>query len=227
MSYEKIRIALSGNTGKMGTVISDLIDLDPNLFLQSVLNKDTSIEKEEWSEKDIDLVLDFSLPESFSKSLTWAYENKKPFVSGTTGLDSKTKEKMMEYSSSIPIFYSANMSFGIWQIKKWLSDLSDGGISKVELEESHHKNKKDKPSGTALVLKEYLPESLKKDLEIVSHREEDVFGIHKLKFIGEEEYICLEHKALSRKLFAKGALKASKWLMGKKNGFYSIEDMYQ
>ena len=100
----------------------------------------------------------------------------------------------------------------------------EGG--KIFLQDIHHKNKKDRPSGTALKLKSRFPSALKSKLKIKSQRVGEVFGTHRILIKNLEEEVLLEHKALSRKLFAGGALKALKWLLKKPAGLYSYKDFF-
>ncbi len=178
-----------------------------------------------WEEEIINGVIDFSSPVLFGGALKWCLSNKKPFVSGTTALSSVQKRQMKSASKKIPIFYEENMSWGIWQIKNWIKSVS-GPIDNILLEDIHHKNKKDKPSGTALKLQKNFPVSMGKRLKIKSVRKGKEFGTHRILFKSPEEVVLLEHKALSRHLFAGGALQALKWLVKKPPGFYSFEHIY-
>ena len=98
--------------------------------------------------------------------------------------------------------------------------------ARLLLEDIHHKNKKDKPSGTALKLQRSFPPFAQKILKIKSVRTGEEFGTHRICFKTAEEEVLLEHKALSRKLFAGGALKALKWLVKKPPGLYCFDDLY-
>lgn len=221
---QKINVALSGASGRMGQAVTELIKKKNSGFsLVATVSLLPSFSK--WDQKKIKGVIDFSAPELFSLTLKWCLENKKPFVSGTTALNVSQKGSLKKASRKIPVFYEENMSWGIWQIKQWINIVSQQA-SEILLEDIHHKNKKDKPSGTALKLQKYFPSHAKKILKIKSIRKGDVFGTHRICFKNKQEEVLLEHKALSRLLFAAGALKALKWLIKKPPGLYSFDDLY-
>ncbi len=237
MRHRKIKVGLSGASGRMGQAVKELIQVKNSDFVLTSEMPSPSVEHkgvlrtikagfDKWDSRQITAVIDFSSPELFDKALNWCLSNKKPFVSGTTALSSIQKKKLNQASKKIPVFYEENMSWGIWQIKKWIQRISNQA-GRILLEDIHHKNKKDKPSGTALKLKRHLPAFAQKKLKIKSFRKGEEFGTHRFVFFGEEEQVILEHKALSRLLFAGGALKALKWLVKKPSGLYSFEDLYK
>ena len=217
-----LKVALSGSSGRMGQSLKKLIKKSSKFKLVEEAGRKKSPSL--WSAKKIDIVIDFSLPPLFEKSITWAIKNKKAFVSGTTGLNKKQKALLKKASRSQPVFYSENMSQGIFLLSSFLKDLPSKNI-KISLEDIHHKDKKDKPSGTALRLKRSLPLSLQKKLKIKSLRKGKEFGTHKVTITSEFESLSLEHKAFGRELFSKGALEASLFLSKKKKGFYTLEDL--
>ncbi len=220
---KKIKIALSGDRGRMGKSLKRLIKKDPSKEFVSGANRDRSLDH--WDSKKIDAVIDFSLPPLFSKTLLWCVQNKKPFVSGTTGLNSRQKRQLKESSKRIPIFYSENMGWGVFLLTKYISQLSNDNIS-ILVEDIHHKGKKDKPSGTALKLKKHLPSVLQKKIKMKSYRRGCEFGTHRVFIKTPEEILLLEHKALSRDVFSKGALKALDYILKKSKGLYSLSDIY-
>lgn len=226
---KKINVALSGAGGRMGKAVKAVIKkknsefvlkhVTPLLFNLRVSDLDN------WKKKDITGVIDFSSPELFAVTLKWSVLNKKPFVSGTTALRASDKKLLKGASKKIPVFYEENMSWGIWQIKRWISSLSRQDY-KILLEDIHHKNKKDKPSGTALKLQRHFPAFAQKKLKVKSIRKGKEFGTHRIYFKSSQERVLIEHKALDRQLFAEGALKALQWLVKKPAGLYSLEDLY-
>lgn len=218
-----IQIALSGDTGKMGLSLKKLIKSSRIFQLNAIANRTSPLKN--WNPKNISLVLDFSLPNLFIKSLTWSIKHKKAFVSGTTGLTARHKQALKTASKSIPVFYAANMSGGIFLITKYLNQLKQTDV-KIIITDIHHKNKKDKPSGTALKLQSSLSKHLKKTSQIKSIRTGKHFGTHKIQIKNKEEIIILEHHALNRELFAKGALKACVFLSKKQKGYYDLEDLF-
>ena len=223
MAGEKIKTALSGSTGRMGTTLRELIEKSEDFEIGATANR--KADSSAWNPREVEGVIDFSLPPLFSKTLSWCVTHKKPFVSGTTGLSTEQKKDLKSASLLIPAFYEENMSWGIWFIKTCLAHLTGKGL-KISLEDIHHKDKKDKPSGTALSLQKALPPSMQKGIKIVSVRKGKEFGIHKLILQGEDEEVTLQHSALSRRVFATGALKALKWLSSRPPGLYSLKDIY-
>ena len=218
-----IRIALSGDRGRMGKSLRKLIKKSPSLKTTAKANRDHSPKK--WKNSQIDGVIDFSLPDLFSQSLDWAVQNKKPFVSGTTGLSLSQKKALKTSGKIIPVFYGENMSGGIFLFTKWLNELFNEEV-KILIEDIHHKNKKDKPSGTALKLEKSLPSFLKRKTKIKSIRKGKEFGTHRILIKSSEEVLTLTHQALNRELFAKGALQALFFLLKKKKGYYEPSDLY-
>lgn len=220
-----ITLGLSGATGRMGKAVNALVRKKNSNF--KLVHNTPPLDFNQWRAHNIQGVIDFSAPLVFSEALKWCVKNKKPFVSGTTALSPAHKRLLKTSAKKIPIFYEENMSWGIWQIKKWIETLSNPPLN-IVLQDIHHKNKKDKPSGTALKLKRHFAPSIKNRLKVVSYRRGQEFGTHRLLFKADEEQVLLEHVALSRKLFAGGALKALRWLVAQKTpGLYCFEDLYK
>ena len=146
-------------------------------------------------------------------------------MSGTTGLNLLQKKALKKASKTIPVFYGENMSGGIFLLTKWLKNLFNEE-TEILIEDIHHKNKKDKPSGTALRLEKSLPAFLKKKVKIKSLRKGREFGTHRILIKSSEEVLILEHRALKRELFAKGALQALFFILKKEKGYYSTPDLY-
>ncbi|MBC6415250.1 MAG: hypothetical protein GDA46_02535 [Bdellovibrionales bacterium] len=217
-----IKTALIGYSGKMGQSLQKLIKPSPFFKLTEKAHKISCFSK--WDPKKIQGVIDFSAPELCSEGLKWTLQNKKAFVSGTTALNLKQKQELKKASKIIPVFYSENMSAGIYLFSQWLQSLPD--VKQILLEDFHHKDKKDKPSGTALRLKSNLPNFLQKKLKIKSYRKDKKIGTHRITIKMQEEILRIEHEALNREVFSKGALKALHFIINKKKGFYDLKDLY-
>jgi 4-hydroxy-tetrahydrodipicolinate reductase len=208
-----IKIFLFGSTGKMGREISSLISKDKKTKL---------VEKIEKS----DVIIDFTNQEVFSKNLALAVKNKKAFVSGTTGLSEEQFKQLKVASKKIPVLWASNMSMGVCIVNQMIKNLKSVSDYDFYIEETHHVHKKDSPSGTALTIQKNLEKAIgKKVKDVVSIRQGDVFGQHKVMAQGPEEKILIQHDALNRTVFARGALTCSKWISKKKAGNYSIEDV--
>ncbi len=173
-------------------------------------------------------VVDFGSPESFRQSLDRAQTAGIPFLSGTTGLTDADRMFMAEATKRIPVFYSANMSYGVAIITEILPRLAALTTRMdIAIIEAHHRNKKDAPSGTALRLSEIIAVARgTNDVAIHAIRRGDVVGEHIITFFGDAERIELTHRAHSRDLFAAGAVRALSWLLERKSpGLYSMSDL--
>jgi len=173
-------------------------------------------------------VVDFGSPESFRRSLDRAQATGIPFLSGTTGITDADRALMTAAAKRIPVFYSANMSYGvaiIAEILPRLAELTKG--MDIAIVETHHRNKKDAPSGTALRLSEIIAAARgTNDIAIRAVRCGDVVGEHTITFFGDAERIELTHRAHSRDIFAAGAAHALIWLLERKRpGLYSMNDI--
>ncbi len=191
-----------------------------------------------------DVVIDFTLPEGTEALLETAINgDAKPLIIGTTGLSAHQQNLLKEASLHMPVLYATNMSLGVALLNKLVETASFAlGDFDIEIVEQHHRYKKDAPSGTALTLGEYaargrgvnldevrvsgrngnIGERSKDEIAIMALRGGDIVGRHTVGFYNDGEFIELNHTATSRDTFAKGAIKAAKWIVGKKNGLYSI-----
>lgn len=197
--------------------------------------------------KNADGLIDFSSPSSTLKTTEYASRNCKHLVIGTTGFSEDEKNNITNLTNNFPCVFSPNMSVGVnimFEMSKKLTELL-GNDFDIEILETHHRNKKDSPSGTALKIAEIVSESLNKKLSdvavysrhgniggrkkdeigIQSLRGGDVVGEHSLIFYGDGERIEFIHKASSRDTFANGAIRALKWLTDKPAGLYSMKDV--
>ena len=191
-----------------------------------------------------DVIIDFSVPVATMKILEYAKENKVPIVIATTGLSDDEKQKIKEYSKTIPIFQSANMSYDINLMKKVVAEVAKNlNQTDIEIVETHHNRKIDSPSGTALLLADSINNALdnkmeynfnrfqnrekrkKNEIGFSSIRGGNIVGEHTVIFFGENESFEITHKAYSRGVFAEGALKGAEYIVGKENGYYSMDDI--
>jgi 4-hydroxy-tetrahydrodipicolinate reductase len=189
------------------------------------------------------VLVEFSTPEATVGHLSY----RKPVVIGTTGLDEEQRAKVEEAAKSVPIVLAPNMSVGVNLLREVVRDLSRklAGYD-VEVVEAHHKNKKDAPSGTALLLARAAAEGRSQSLEEIAvygrkgtaPRREGEIGIHALRggavvgehrliFYSEGEEVEVVHRALSRRTFADGALRAAKFVASTEPGLYSMRDVLE
>jgi 4-hydroxy-tetrahydrodipicolinate reductase len=223
-----IEIFLAGASGRMGAALQEVIREEKNMNICGGLGSSTGSKL--FSKNlpktpgEVDVVIDFSSPEIFSQVLQWCVLHKRPFVSGTTGLSEKQYKEMRSASKKIPILWAPNMSVGIATLKKMITALEISQEFDVHLLEYHHNKKKDAPSGTAKALEQLLKKKTKKYVGTSSIRGGGIFGVHRIDLMAESEVIVLEHTALDRKVFARGAVVAARWISKKKPGQYGMQD---
>lgn len=176
-----------------------------------------------------DVIIDFSSHDAIPSVLEFAISRNLPVVIASTGLTSAEQEQIQKASLQIPIFQAPNLSVGISLIAACI-ELIKPVLEKdfdIEIIDTHHREKKDAPSGTALQLCQVAMESGKagKEIGITSLRAGTIPGEHTVIFAGPDEIIELKHTALSRDIFAQGALKAAAFLVGKPPGQYTMKDL--
>lgn len=180
---------------------------------------------------EADIAIDFSIPTTAPENITRCFELHLPVVVGTTGWYSRLpelKERCLREGQAL--FVAANFSIGVhifMATARFLAQkihTQDGYTPQIE--EIHHIHKLDKPSGTALVLKQTILPELQplEELEILSRREGETVGVHRLGFDSSADRIELVHMAKNRQGLALGAVQAASWLYGK-TGFFGMEDM--
>ncbi len=174
----------------------------------------------------IDVVIDFTLPTFFSKTLSWCVKNQLPLVSGTTGLSNKQFADIKKASQKIPILWAPNMSLGVAVANEMVKCFKYFSDADFQIEEFHHNKKLDKPSGTAKFLQTTLRKSVEKKLpQPLAIRGGGIYGIHKVYGMTDEEIVMVEHSALNRAVFARGAITAAKWLRNQEPGEYTISNV--
>ena len=253
---KKINLAISGCMGRMGQQLIEsskrdqifkLTSLTENRIINKKINGIKPNLNNELAFKDVDIIIDFTVPKCTLEILKIASKLKKKVVIGTTGFTQKEEDLIKKYSKKITILKAGNMSLGI-NLLMYLTEivsksLNDSFLSKVF--EVHHKHKKDYPSGTALMLgkgiaigknkdlykligKKFLNKKLfnfKKKINFNSLRKGEVIGEHEVKFSNGKEIITLNHEAFDRALYSEGALTAAKWLMSRRPGLYSMRNV--
>ena len=197
--------------------------------------------------KKVDVIVDFTVPKCTFQVLKIASKLKKRVVIGTTGFTQEEENLIKKFSKNIPILKAGNMSLGI-NLLMYLTEIASNCLGEKFLSkvfEVHHKYKKDYPSGTALMLGKGIAKGKNKDLynlmgkkflnkktfpygnkiNFNSLRKGKIIGEHEVKFSSGQEIITLNHEAFDRALYSEGALSATKWLMKKKSGLYSMRDL--
>jgi 4-hydroxy-tetrahydrodipicolinate reductase len=226
MKSSRVRVLLIGAAGRMGEAIGDLAKDDPKFDVVARCDLGDSIES---AMQNCDVAIDFSQADAITEICRAALERSKPLVIGTTGHSQEQRRVIKETAQSLPIVFASNFSIGVnvlfWLTHKAAEQL--GSDFDAEIVETHHKMKKDAPSGTAKTLAEVLKAAKKTqaDTPIQSIREGDVVGEHTVIFNGPAECLELTHRAASREIFARGALRATKWIIGKPPGLYSMQNV--
>ena len=246
-----IDVMVNGCNGKMGQIVCDLVDKNQNMILKCGADKvDTGYftypvytDLDKISEKP-DVIIDFSIPIATFGVLEYAKKNNVPVVIATTGFTGEEEKKIVEYSNYIPVFKSANMSFSINMFQHILKEIAPKlKDTDIEIIETHHNRKIDSPSGTAQMLADTINEALgggyvceyyrhsknekraKNEIGMTSIRGGNIVGEHTVKFFGDSESFEITHTSYSRNVFAEGAIKSAEFIVGKKNGFYNMDDL--
>ncbi len=218
-------VLIVGRTGRMGKEI-ELIAAEYGFTVVGGLDrKSGSLAKWLAENSKPDVVIDFSLPEATSEVADACSACGVPLVSGVTGLEARHLAALEAASKKIPVLYSANMSVGIQMLVKALEALKGADEFDLSIEEIHHRHKKDRPSGTAILLNAELKRCAGREAsEVLSIRGGGVVGTHRVLALSESESLVFEHTALNRAVFARGACRAARWVLGRVPGFYSLRD---
>ncbi len=253
---KKINLAITGCLGRMGQQLIKSSKKAKNFKLVSITENEIIKKKvfglkpqlnSESAFKNANIIIDFTVPKCTLEVLKIATKLKKRVVIGTTGFSKKEEKLIKKYARKIPILKAGNMSLGI-NLLMYLTEIASKSLKNNFLSkvfESHHRHKKDYPSGTALMLgkgiaigkkknfyqligKKYLNKNsfpYNKKINFNSIRKGEIIGNHKVHFSSGKETITLNHEAFDRTLYSEGALTAAKWLMSKKPGLYSMREV--
>ena len=262
-----IQVAVAGAGGRMGQALIKASTEEPRTELSGVLErpehnligKDAGLssgieklnvkitDKAERALKNAEVIIDFTAPEATMHNLEIASKMGLAVVIGTTGFSHHQRDRIKELSKDTRIVLAPNMSIGVNTLLKLVDNAAAilGDAYDVEIIESHHRFKKDAPSGTALRIAEVAANALDRDLDkvavyerkgIIGERKSkeigiqciragDIVGDHTIIFAAPGERIELTHKAQSRDTFANGAIKAAIWLSKHPNGLYDMQDV--
>lgn len=245
-----IKVLLSGVDGAMGHVLTEMISQNDDFeiiagFDNHPVDADFPVYEDlsDCHEK-ADVIIDFSHYSVFDQVFDYALTMEIPIVVATTGLSDSQMEKLASGAHRIPVFKTANMSLGINVLAKALKDMAPVfGDFDIEILEKHHNKKADAPSGTALLLADTVNDALTEKKEYIfgrhgrnAKRQHSEIGIHALRggtipgehtvmFAGNDEIIEVKHSALSKKVFANGALTAARFLIDQPAGLYDMQDV--
>ena len=243
-----MRIVINGANGTMGK-LAYRHGQDLGLDVHGVdISSDQSSVKLHLSDiKQTKVIIDFSHFSQIHHLLEHAIKHNIALVIATTGYDLIAEEAIKEASKKIPIFKSANLSFGVHIINRILKEYANvlDMDYDIEIIEKHHKHKIDAPSGTALMLFKTIQSQLdhdvvmnvnrsehhkkrsKKEIGIQSLRGGSIVGEHTIVFAGEDDVIEITHKAQTKLMFIKGAYKAAQFIIHQKPGLYQMDDLFE
>ncbi len=250
-----IKVGIIGAEGRMGKEIRNILKTEPDIKVTALIEKKghesigrfiegIKITSELNELKNVDVVVEFTEPSASIEHAFFVKKIKKKYVLGTTGFKEKELNILKDLGKDIALVYSPNMSMGVNLLFK-ITELASKTLSPdfdVEIIEIHHKKKKDAPSGTAMRIADIIKkerrikemvygregfrgERKKDEMGILAVRGGDVPGEHMVIFLGDGERIELIHRAGGRRIFAKGTVEAIRFIMRKKKGFYTMQDV--
>ncbi|WP_289116720.1 4-hydroxy-tetrahydrodipicolinate reductase [uncultured Idiomarina sp.] len=254
-----LKVGVLGASGRMGQAVVTALGQSEKAELTAAIVRSTSsvfgkeldtglkyTSLKNTNAQNIDVLIDFSLPEALEGNLTYASKNQLPIVVCTTGLKGEQQQMLATASEQIPVLYARNTSVGVALLEQLVA-LASAALSTADIEifEAHHKHKKDAPSGTAIALGEAAASGRRQNWNEVNvgvrgdgvrqdesigfsvMRAGDIIGEHQVTLATEGERIELGHKVSNRNTFAQGAINASLWLYGQKPGNYGMQDILE
>jgi 4-hydroxy-tetrahydrodipicolinate reductase len=244
MKARELQIAIFGASGRMGRAVIAAVEASPDVAVKGTA---TSSGDPAAALRGADVAIEFALPQATAGNLAACVAANRPIVIGTTGHDDAQRAQIAAAAREIAIVMAPNMSLGVNLLLK-LVELTAGKLDAsydIEIFEAHHRNKKDSPSGTALALGNAAAAGRGVKLsEVADHarhgtgparargaigfsvfRGGDVVGDHTVTFAGAGERLELTHRASDRLAFARGAVQAARWLVGRPPGLYSMQDV--
>lgn len=248
-----MNICICGIGGKMGGNVKSIIDdsEDITLVCGVDLHPDESALPPIYGsfndiKESVDVVIDFSSPAVLSGELEWAIKTNTPLVLATTGYSKEQLQDIDKASEKVAIFKTANFSLGVNLLVKLVNQAAAvlGENFDIEIIEKHHNNKVDAPSGTAIMLADAANAAFDNQKKFMSGRDGivgkrgneiglhavrggTIVGEHEVMFAGNDEIITLSHSARSKMVFAEGAVKAARFMVGKKSGKYDMTNVLE
>lgn len=220
----KTNLLIVGAKGRMGQMLIACGKADPELNVVAGLDVGDDLNQHI---ARCDAVIEFALREATQSTAAICAAHKKPLVIGTTGHTDAETKAIRDILKPVPVVWTSNFSTGVnvlfWATRKVAEIV--GPSWEAEIVETHHTAKKDAPSGTAKTLQEILRAARGKDAPAHALRIGDVVGDHTVTFGTHGERIELSHRASSRETFARGALRAAKWLVNRPPGLYTMQDV--
>ncbi|QOD12777.1 4-hydroxy-tetrahydrodipicolinate reductase [Psychrobacter sp. 28M-43] len=264
---KSINVGVIGAGGRMGRMLIEAVQNNPQTALKAAIERQgSSLVGADAGEvaaighlnvqivddlaaviNDIDVLIDFSLPDATEKNMQVCAEHNVAMVIGTTGFNEQQEQVLAKASEKITIVYAGNYSTGVNLSLKLLGMAAKafGNDADVEIIEAHHKHKIDAPSGTAYMMAEAVAEARGQNLKDVAiygregqtgERESGTIGIHAVRggeivgdhtvmFIADGEVVEITHRARARMTFAAGAVRAATWVVEQEVGQYNMQDV--
>jgi len=260
-----LNLAITGVAGRMGRTLVEAIASAPGVQLSAAIQRPESsilgLDAGELvgvgklgvpivatpDQAEFDCLVDFTLTEPSMQYLDYCQRKGKNIVIGTTGFSSDQLARIESARAEIPVLLAPNTSVGVnlcFALLKQAAMVLGDDVD-IEIMESHHRNKIDAPSGTAVRMGELIADSLGRDLQecavygreglsgprdrntigFATTRAGDIVGEHTVMFAGEGERVEISHKSSNRMTFANGAIRAAKWLANQQPGFYDMQDV--
>lgn len=248
---EPIKIAVGGALGRMGQAVAKMVEVDARAVIAARYDRPGAegVDTKEHALEVADVVIDFSTPAASVELVRLAAGRGGPaLVIGATGASNEERAAIAEAARKVPIVFAGNYSLGVNLLMGLVAQAAralPADVFDIEVFEAHHRHKVDAPSGTALMLGEAAARGRGVKLDDVARRTRDgitgerpvgeigfsvlrgggIVGEHSVTFAAEEEILTLSHSGRDRGLFARGALVAAHWVVGKPPGLYDMQDV--
>ena len=251
---EPIKIAVGGALGRMGHAVAKMVEADPKAVIAARYDRPGAawtgrLDEKEYALNVASVVIDFSTPAASVELAQLAAQMGGPaLVIGATGASNEERAAIAEAARKVPIVFAGNYSLGVNLLMGLVAQAAralPADVFDIEVFEAHHRHKVDAPSGTALMLGEAAARGRGVKLDDVARRTRDgitgerpvgeigfsvlrgggIVGEHSVTFAAEEEILTLSHSGRDRGLFARGALVAAHWVVGKPPGLYDMQDV--
>jgi len=239
-----LKVAVTGASGRMGRMLIEAVNAAEDCTLHATLDKGDDVRA---GLAGADVLIDFTRPEATLAHLAVCAELGVKAVVGTTGFDAAQQAELARFAERTAVVFAPNMSVGVNVVLKLL-DMAARAMNEgfdIEIIEAHHRNKVDAPSGTALQMGRVVADALGRDLDacavygregvtgvrdpstigFATVRGGDIIGDHTVLFAGTGERIEISHKASNRSIYAQGSLRAARFLAGKTNGLFGMNDV--
>jgi len=221
-----MKIAINGACGRMGQAVAKAA-ADAGVEVAEKIDVVEAAGVSRNMTKKVDAMVDFSTPEAALERLAECVKTETPAVLCTTGFTDAQKAQITKASKKIPVVFSSNMSVGVNLLFKRVPEIAKtlGETYDIDIVETHHRFKKDAPSGTAKTLAERIEAATGRKPNVHAVRSGDVVGEHRIIFGTLGDSIEIIHRASTRDIFAKGSIEAAKWASKAKPGLYTMLDV--